>query len=224
MDAELLAQYRSGSETAFADIVRRHTPWVYSLALRGCGDAHLAEDVVQAVFILLHRKAPAFIADGAMINWLHKVARYAAATATAARSERRRQKREFTAAKELPHENTSSEWLELAPLLDQLIDRLPQTDRQAVLLRYFLDLSFADVAAQMNSTTEAARKRVDRAVKNCAGSLKEKAWCCRPQASCRYWQTTSGLHRPLVSWRGQLRSHRQARRWRLLVNPLSKER
>jgi RNA polymerase sigma factor (sigma-70 family) len=171
MDTELLNQHRAGSDSAFADIVRRHTPWIYALARRTCGDAHLAEDVVQAVFILLHRKAPHFAGDGAMINWLHKVARYAAATA--ARSEQRRRKRQTEVAR-LPSQNGSSEWNELAPLLDQLIDRLPRADRQAVLLRYYLDLNFDEVGRQTDCSAEAARKRVDRAVEKLRGMVERK--------------------------------------------------
>jgi hypothetical protein len=54
---------------------------VYGVARRRLRDAHLAEDVTQAVFILLHRKAPKFTADGALIAWLHRAARYASENA-----------------------------------------------------------------------------------------------------------------------------------------------
>src|ERR1035441_4311539 len=57
-DWELLQAYAKGrSEAAFAELVRLHLDWVYSVALRHVGDAHLAEDVAQSVFVLLARKA-----------------------------------------------------------------------------------------------------------------------------------------------------------------------
>src|SRR5580698_7956671 len=99
-DVELLAQHRNGSQSAFADLVRRHLDWVYGVARRRVRDAHLADDVAQAVFILLHRKAPEFAADGAMISWLYRTACYA--SETAARSERRRAGRETQYAAEKP--------------------------------------------------------------------------------------------------------------------------
>jgi hypothetical protein len=57
-DWQLLQAYaKNRSEAAFAELVRLHLDWVYSVALRHVGDPHLAEDVVQSVFVLLARKA-----------------------------------------------------------------------------------------------------------------------------------------------------------------------
>jgi hypothetical protein len=56
------------------------------------------------------------------------------------------------------------DWQQLAPILDKLVGRLSKPDREAILLRYYRDLPFAEVATQIGTTTEAARKRVDRAI------------------------------------------------------------
>jgi RNA polymerase sigma factor (sigma-70 family) len=165
-DVELLQQHREGTESAFADLIRRHLDWVYGLARRRLRDPHLADDVCQAVFVLLHRKGPQFTSDRALIAWLHKTAWYA--SQTAARSERRRHHHETEAAMQQSRSNKTPDpndaWQELAPLLDELIGRLNVVDRQAVLLRYYRDLTFAQVAAEIGTTEDAARKRVDRAI------------------------------------------------------------
>jgi RNA polymerase sigma factor (sigma-70 family) len=173
-DVELLEKHRGGCEEAFADLVRRHIGWIYGVARRGLRDSHLAEDVTQAVFVLLHRKAPRFTADRAMVSWLHKATRYA--TQTAAKSERRRQRRETEAAMRTPQttESPQSEWTQLAPELDEMIGRLSRADREAILLRYYRDLSYAEIAVEIGTTEEAARKRVDRAIEKLRQRATEK--------------------------------------------------
>lgn len=163
-DVELLKQHRGGSDSAFTDLVRRHLGWVYGLARRRLRDAHLADDVAQAVFILLHRKSPQFSGDGSLIAWLHKTAWYV--SETAAREQKRRQVRETEAAKIRPTESLpeAGEWEELAPLLDRLIDQLSRSDREIILLRYFREISVDELATQIGTTPGAARKRVERAV------------------------------------------------------------
>ena len=169
-DIELLNQHRSGSESAFADLVRRHLAWVYGLARRRLGDSHLADDVAQAVFVLLHRKSPQFTADRAMMSWLYKTACYV--SDSAARAERRRHSRESKVAMQRPEATQPAEtpeWQELAPLLDKLIGQLPRSDREAILLRYYRDLPLADVAEQIGTTPDAARKRIERAIEKLRG-------------------------------------------------------
>jgi RNA polymerase sigma factor (sigma-70 family) len=174
-DVQLLEQHRGGCQTAFDDLVRRHLGWVYGVARRRLRDAHLAEDVAQAVFVLLHRKSPRFTSEGAVINWLQRTAWYT--TETAARSERRRKIYETDAAimrERASGEGEPSEWRELAPILDELISHLSRPDREAILLRYYREWSYAEVAAEMGTSEGAARKRVERAIEKLRNLAERK--------------------------------------------------
>src|SRR5215510_14599729 len=93
-DVQLLRRYaEEGSETAFADLVRRHIDLVYSAALRWtAGDAHLAQAVTQSVFTDLARKARKLPASVVLTGWLYQATRFAAAKVV--RTERRRAHRE----------------------------------------------------------------------------------------------------------------------------------
>ena len=74
-DAELLKEFaRNQSEAAFAALVRRHVGLVYSVALRQTANARHAEDITQAVFIILARKAAALPAAAEVAGWLHGAA------------------------------------------------------------------------------------------------------------------------------------------------------
>jgi len=100
-----------------------------------------------------------------MMTWLYKTACYA--SDSAARAERRRHLRESKVAMQHPEAADAPEtpeWLELAPLLDKLVGQLPRADREAILLRYYRDLPLAEIAVQIGTTPDAARKRIERAV------------------------------------------------------------
>jgi RNA polymerase sigma factor (sigma-70 family) len=177
-DLDLLRRYaRDADAAAFARLVRRHTPWVYAASARQVGDPDLAEDVTQAVFILLARRAASLLAgDGSRLTgWLFNTVRFAAAEARRKRARRRKHEAraavaaDSVAADSGPAEALTGEddlpWAKVAPALDDALALLREADRQAVLLRYFEEKEFADVAAALGVTEPAARQRVSRAVR-----------------------------------------------------------
>jgi RNA polymerase sigma factor (sigma-70 family) len=168
-DEELLLDFtRTRSDRAFAELVGRHANWVYSAAVRSLGDPHRAEDVTQAVFLLLSRQ-PHKAVGKSLSGWLFKVMRYSVINTR--RSEGRRGKHERIAAamspesREQTDEQTEEElWTEMVPLLEDLMARLRDRDRQVLLLRFYENQSLAEIAAVQGVTEDAARKRVTSAL------------------------------------------------------------
>jgi len=161
---ELLQQYaRHGDQQAFARVVSEHVDMVYSACLRQVGDKHLAEEVTQAVFVILARKAAALGDHIVLGAWLHKTARYAALNAL--KIERRRRIHERKAAEmAMELRNHAPGWIGLEPVLDEGIARLPENDRAAIMLRFFQKRSVADVGSVLGVSEDAAGMRISRAL------------------------------------------------------------
>ncbi|HEX7654587.1 MAG TPA: RNA polymerase sigma factor, partial [Verrucomicrobiae bacterium] len=163
-DAELLAEYaRSGAEAPFAELVHRYVGLVHSAACRQVKDAQHAEDIAQAVFLLLAQKAGSLVGHPGLGGWLLNSTRYVAKAHI--RSAMRRTKREQEVAMDPTTTSEATElWAQLHPHLDSALAELSATDRALVALRFFQNKSAREAAGELGLAEAAAHKRTARAL------------------------------------------------------------
>jgi RNA polymerase sigma factor (sigma-70 family) len=163
-DMQLLREYAAGnSEEAFATLVSRHVNLVYSAALRYAGNSHQAEEITQAVFVILAKKAGRLNSATVLSGWLYQTARLTASNFI--RTENRRQHREQEAhMQSIVNESVPELWKQVGPILDEAMAHLSETDRNAVVLRFFEGKPLKEVGAALGTTDDAAKMRVNRAV------------------------------------------------------------
>jgi len=183
-DAHLLrALAASRSREAFGVIVERYLGLVYASARRQVGEA-MAEDLTQAVFLLLWER-PTRVRDGSSLaGWLINATRLAALQAR--RTERRRLRREHIVAAErrlITGDPVTQSTDELAPLIDAALAELTPTERSAVALRYLQEQSLEQVAAAAGISTATAAKRVSRGLDRLRRAFARQGVAALPAAT-----------------------------------------
>jgi RNA polymerase sigma factor (sigma-70 family) len=164
-DLALLREYAARNfEAAFETLAARRAGFVYSAALRQVRNPHLAEEVTQAVFIILAKKAGK-IRDGTVLSgWLFKTIRFAAMAQTREAARRRQYEQEAQMQCETQPNAPSVLWEQISPLLDEGLAQLGEKDRQAILLRFFESKSLAEVGNFLGTGEDPARLRISRAL------------------------------------------------------------
>src|ERR1039458_698903 len=115
-DMALLREYATGnSETAFETLVSRRVNFVYSAALRQVRNPHLAEEVTQAVFIILAKKAGRISDKTILSGWLFKTTRFAAMAQIRAAARRRQHELEAQMQPEIQPGTPDPLWEQMSP-------------------------------------------------------------------------------------------------------------
>jgi RNA polymerase sigma factor (sigma-70 family) len=182
-DMELLREFsEKNSESAFAEIASRHIDLVYSVAFRFTHNSQDAQDIAQAVFIILSRKASQIGPNTILTGWLYETTRFTAMNFLTGKT--RREAREKEASMQSLTNDLSSEdaWQQLAPILEEGMTRLNEKERTLMALHFFENRSNADTAALLGIQEWAARKRTSRAIEKLRFFLPNAVLRCPPKS------------------------------------------
>jgi RNA polymerase sigma factor (sigma-70 family) len=161
-DRALLDRFRESREgNAFAGLLQRHGPMVLALAHRVVRDAQAAEDIFQAAFLTLARKAQTIRRPEALAAWLHGVTYRLALRVRHSRLRRRQQERHArTSPPPTPLDELTA--AELLAVLDEELQRLHETYRGPVVLCYLEGLSQEEAARRLGCSAAALKGRLER--------------------------------------------------------------
>jgi RNA polymerase sigma factor (sigma-70 family) len=148
-DTELLHRFVVGrEEPAFAALLRRHGPLVWSVCWQVLHHRQDAEDAFQATFLLLARQAGSIRETKAVASWLYRIAHRVATKAGQNMARRRIQERQ-TESRQVSRPEAEAAWRELQAVLNEELDRLPEKYRAPFLLCCLEGKSGPEAARQL---------------------------------------------------------------------------
>lgn len=161
-DAQLMLRVARGDTGAFEQLVLRHQDRAWSFAWRYLGDAAEAEDIVQEAFLRILKAAPRYKPTSKFSTYLFTV------VARLCRDAISRKHPDYVATLPSVTDPTSNpedlaRERETAGLVFRALQTLPETQRLALVLRHYHDLSYEEIAQVLSTTSKAVDSLLQRA-------------------------------------------------------------
>jgi RNA polymerase sigma-70 factor (ECF subfamily) len=172
-DKKWVAEVLAGNLGAFDKIVQSYQRAIYFLALRMVKNQELADDITQKTFLKAYRALSGFQFKSSLKTWLFAIA------LNLCKTELMRPRREMVELSEnLPNPNTlggegnreADEQAHRRHLLQVALERLPERQKEVVILRIYQELPFKEIAETLDSTESAVKVNFHHAMKSL------KAW------------------------------------------------
>jgi RNA polymerase sigma-70 factor, ECF subfamily len=188
-DNELLRLYLGGHEEAFGTLMERYRKELYNFLVRFTGDQTLAEDVFQEAFLQLHISAASFDQSRKLKPWLFTIAANKARDAMRSRWRRQAAPLDATVGR---HEGDRTSYADLMPsdvpapdeallnletrqAVQNIVERMPENLRVVLLLSYFHEFPYKEIAEILNVPLGTVKSRLHAAVKDFARQWKATA-------------------------------------------------
>jgi RNA polymerase sigma factor (sigma-70 family) len=182
-DRQLLLQFAAAADhAAFADLVHRHGKLVLGVCHRVLGPGPDLDDAFQATFVVLARKAASIRNQHSLAGWLSSVAYRVASDLRKRRTRRRHHEVGSEAALALAPQRQGGDPAlevsrrEIGPIIDEELERLPATDREALVLCLMQGLSQREAAEQLGWPLGTLKTRLERARQTLRQRLRRRGF------------------------------------------------
>ena len=174
-----MTRAQSGDQTAFAELVRRHSPLVFRLAVSILGREFVpeAEDVTQEVFLKVHHAIESFRGEAEFSSWIYRITFNQAVNLKERvrfRSPHADETALYRAVAPGPGPERQFETAQRDRALAECIRTLPEVYQSALRLYYWLEAGVGEVAALLGVPENTAKSYLHRARQLLRGMLKEK--------------------------------------------------
>jgi len=142
-DNNLVERSLNGDSKAFGELVKKYQMSIYNTVYQIVNDSDTAKDVVQVSFIKAWEKLPSFKPTFRFFSWMYRI------SVNEALNSRRSSRSTDALTSDIDHNETPHSQLEDQEMSNQLqdaIDSLPFDQKMVLLLRYFDDLPYRDIA------------------------------------------------------------------------------
>jgi RNA polymerase sigma-70 factor (ECF subfamily) len=166
-DEQLIRQILAGDRDAYAKLVRRYERHAHAAAWMILRDHHAAQDVTQDAFVKAYRQLGELRTPPTFGIWLLTIVRRTAIDAV-------RGRQRLTFVPQVPDSPTPTSPAEAdAAAILAAATKLPDHEQQVLLLRYFDNLSVADIAVRLGRPVGTVTKQLSRALSRLRGLLEE---------------------------------------------------
>lgn len=186
-DEELLGEHLAGKPGAFDELVGRYADELFGFLLRYVGNAAQAEDLLQEAFLQVHLSAATFDLERPFRPWVYTIAANKARDFLRSRGRRTEQSLDAggtgdggpTPAAMLPadveHIGAALDEAELRGIVHELVGRMPEHLRMILVLGYFQQLPYAEIAEVLDIPVGTVKSRLHSAVRHFARLWEDHA-------------------------------------------------
>jgi RNA polymerase sigma factor (sigma-70 family) len=173
-DQALLIRYTKTSDAmAFAELVNRYSALVFSIANRMTGTSATAEDVTQDCFFALASHASTI--RGSLPAWLHRTAMNRSLDVMRSESVRKRYETDLSGR---PHTTEEIEWKQIAPLVDEALEKLPAKLKEPLIQHFLLGRCQTEIAKDFGINQSTISRRIELGIDTLRAYLKQSGAFC----------------------------------------------